>query len=340
GHAMEARLYAEDPERGFLPSTGRLRRLRLPDGLPDVRVDSGVEEGDEVTVHYDPMIAKVVAWGADRGAAVALLRKALERTDVEGPHTNARYLWEILGADAVRSGDVSTRLLEQALTPVGETPTERADAWLIAAASRVAPARTGSTVAQDGMSPWAGGAGFRLNGDATVRVALRLGDERHWLRLSRDGAIVTVSTADGDHSMRIIESTAGRLVGSLDGQPFAAGIEERPDAFVVRRQCLRFEFHEDTGALHHASAEHEGHLRAPMPGHVLDVRAVAGRRVAAGDVLVVLEAMKMEHALAAPWDGTVISVPVKSGDRVEEGVELVILEPLEEAPLRHTAAQE
>ncbi|HQR49222.1 MAG TPA: biotin carboxylase N-terminal domain-containing protein, partial [Steroidobacteraceae bacterium] len=87
GHAMEARLYAEDPERGFLPSTGRLRRLRLPDGLPDVRVDSGVEEGDEVTVHYDPMIAKVVAWGADRGAAVALLRKALERTDVEGPHT-------------------------------------------------------------------------------------------------------------------------------------------------------------------------------------------------------------------------------------------------------------
>ncbi|HQR49221.1 MAG TPA: hypothetical protein PL152_07785, partial [Steroidobacteraceae bacterium] len=131
-----------------------------------------------------------------------------------------------------------------------------------------------------------------------------------------------------------------RLVGSLDGQPFAAGIEERPDAFVVRRQCLRFEFHEDTGALHHASAEHEGHLRAPMPGHVLDVRAVAGRRVAAGDVLVVLEAMKMEHALAAPWDGTVISVPVKSGDRVEEGVELVILEPLEEAPLRHTAAQE
>ena len=140
GHAVEARLYAEDPERGFLPSTGRLQRLRFADGEQHVRVDSGVREGDEVTVHYDPMLAKVIAWAPDRTGALDRLRAALERTEVEGVRTNARFLWEILGAEAVRSGDVSTRLLEQALQPVGETPAERTDAWLIAAAALASPA--------------------------------------------------------------------------------------------------------------------------------------------------------------------------------------------------------
>lgn len=137
GHAVEVRLYAEDPERGFLPSTGRLTRLRFPVVDTDLRVDAGVAEGDEVTVHYDPMIAKLIAWGPDRRTALDRLRDALERTVVEGVRTNARYLWEILGADAVREGRVSTRLLEQSLTPVGETEAERADAWCLAAAARL-----------------------------------------------------------------------------------------------------------------------------------------------------------------------------------------------------------
>jgi biotin carboxyl carrier protein len=101
------------------------------------------------------------------------------------------------------------------------------------------------------------------------------------------------------------------------------------DGFALRRQCLRFDFVEDPGADHHASAEHEGHLRSPMPGLVLDVRTRAGDKVEAGAVLVVLEAMKMEHSLSAPWAGTVAAVAVKPGDRVEEGVELVVLEPRE-----------
>ncbi len=141
GHAVEARLYAEDPERGFLPSTGRLIRLRFPEALPDVRVDSGVREGDEVSVHYDPMIAKVIAWGADRTGAIDLLRRALEKVVVDGVRCNARYLWEILGADAVRAGEVSTRMLEQSLQPVGETPAEREDAWLLAAVARLVAQR-------------------------------------------------------------------------------------------------------------------------------------------------------------------------------------------------------
>jgi acetyl/propionyl-CoA carboxylase alpha subunit len=128
--------------------------------------------------------------------------------------------------------------------------------------------------------------------------------------------------------------------GWIDGQPFDARFEPGEDGFLLRRQCLRFDFAEDTGAERHASAEHEGHLRSPMPGLVLDVRAKPGDSVEAGAVLVVLEAMKMEHSLTAPWAGKVAAVAVKPGDRVEEGVELAVLEPVEPASLRQPEGTE
>jgi 3-methylcrotonyl-CoA carboxylase alpha subunit len=341
GHSVEARLYAEDPERGFLPSTGRLHRLRFPESLQHVRVDSGVQEGDEVSVHYDPMIAKVIAWGPDRLGAIELLRTALERVEVEGVRCNARYLWEILGAGEVRAGDVSTRLLEKSLQPVGETPTERSDAWILAAAARLRPDGPSGPDGQPPGSPWEGRGGFRMNGERVARIAMRVGDERHWLGVHARGEEELAVELDGqDHVVRLVTGSGGEIAGTIDGRRVAARVESSAWSTVLRRQCLRFEFQEDDGASHHASAEYEGHLKAPMPGHVLDVRAITGTRVAAGDVLVVLEAMKMEHSLAAPWDGTVLSVPVKPGDRVEEGAELVLLEPIENPGLRHAAAQE
>jgi 3-methylcrotonyl-CoA carboxylase alpha subunit len=338
GHAVEARLYAEDPERGFLPSTGRLRRLRFPQGLPGVRVDSGVCEGDEVSVHYDPMIAKVIAWGPDRGGALDLLRSALEKVEVDGVRSNARYLWEILSADAVRAGDVSTRLLEQSLQPVGETPAEREDALLLASVARlVSPGEAN----QEPASPWGRPAGFRLNGDPVARFDLRIGEDRCRLGLrAATGGAWTVTLGHRDREVHLAPAQGGDFTGTIDREPVSARVEFTPAMTVVRRQCLRFEVQEDDGATHCASAEHEGHLKAPMPGHVLDLRAATGARVKAGEVLVVLEAMKMEHSLAAPWDGTVLAVNVKQGDRVEEGVELVVLEPAPDVPLPHAAAQE
>jgi len=334
GHAVEARLYAEDPERGFLPSTGRIERLRFPADREHVRVDTGVREGDEVSIHYDPMIAKVIAWGADRLEAFDRLRAALEATEVDGVRTNIRFLWEILGHEAVRAGDVSTRLLESGLPASGATAAERATAWLVAAA---VGARSGSAPAQ---TPWGGHGGFRLNAAPSLRLPLRLGDERRWLSLRPAGPDLQVEIDGGVHLLEACVVADGRVSGRIDGAPFEARVESVEEGFVLRRQCLRFEFSEDTGAAPHVSAEHEGHLRSPMPGLVLDVRTEAGAVVESGAVLVVLEAMKMEHSLAAPWPGTVAAVAVKPGDRVEEGVELVVLEPLEAAPLRQAADTE
>jgi 3-methylcrotonyl-CoA carboxylase alpha subunit len=334
GHAVEARLYAEDPERGFLPSTGRLARLRFPAGDAELRVDAGVGEGDEVTMHYDPMIAKLVAWGRDRPEAMDRLRAALSDTEVDGVRTNARFLWEILGHEAVRAGDVSTRLLETGLGASGMSEAERAAAWAIAAAAAA------GTRPATGDTPWSGHGGFRLNAAPALRLALRLGEERHWLRLHRVGPDLRIEIDGRAHLVESPRIAEERITGRLDGRPFDARVEFAEEGLTLRRDCLRFDFAEDTGAEHHASAEHEGHLRSPMPGQVLDVRVRPGQRVEAGAVLVVLEAMKMEHTLGAPWAGTVSAVAVKAGDRVEEGVDLVSLEPLDEAPLRQVADQE
>ncbi len=325
GHAIEARLYAEDPERGFLPSTGRITRLHFPPEDAHLRVDAGVGEGDEVTIHYDPMIAKLIAWGADRPEAMDRLRSALAATEIEGVRTNARFLWEILGHEAVRAGDLSTRLLESELAATGATEADRRAAWAIAAAVGA------TTQPKGGETAWSGHGGFRLNAAPALRLPLRLDEERHWLRLRPVGADLQVELAGRTHLLESPRLEHGRISSRLDGIPVEARVDIDEDGFTLRRDCLRFDFSEDTGAEHHASAEHEGHLRSPMPGQVLDVRARTGDRVVSGTVLVVLEAMKMEHSLAAPWDGTVTAVSVKPGDRVEEGVELVVLSP-EQAP--------
>ena len=344
GHAIEARLYAEDPQRGFLPSTGRLRRLAFPPATEHLRVDSGVREGDEVTIHYDPMLAKLIAWAPDRDGAIDRLRAALAHTVVAGVRTNARFLWEVLGADAVREGAVSTRLLEQSLQPSGgASAQETQEAWVIAAAA-LGRSSMGPGPATDA-SPWTTTAGFRQNATPVVRWPLKLGDERHWLRLARSGPDVKVGLAGREYSVTlepaVPEPTGGdRVCGRIDGRAFEALVEIDVSGLVVQRHCLRLEFDVDTGAEHRASAEHEGHFRAPMPGHVLEVRVQEGMRVPAGAILVVLEAMKMEHSLMAPWDGTVTALAVKPGDRVEEGADLVLLEPLEGSRLRQPAAQE
>jgi 3-methylcrotonyl-CoA carboxylase alpha subunit len=190
-------------------------------------------------------------------------------------------------------------------------------------------------------SPWEAATGFRLNGPASVRVALRLDANgmpasiaesrplQHWLSFQREPEGLAVVLDGKPHRVTLRRPASDVLEGYIDGHPVRARVELDHGRLSVRRHCLRFDFVEDTGAEHRVSAEHEGHFRAPMPGHVLDVRVQVGQKVEQGAVLLVLEAMKMEHSLTAPWAANVVEVKVQKGQRVEEGTDLVRLEPAE-----------
>jgi acetyl/propionyl-CoA carboxylase alpha subunit len=292
GWAMEARLYAETPETGFLPSTGPLTRLRLPFGRPDVRVDSGVEEGGEVTPFYDPMIAKIIAKGPTRREAAETLAAACAGVEVHPVKTNASFLVRCLRDADFLAGEVDTGFI--AARGEGLTrPGLPGPAALGAAFRLLAEARGGL---EGPFAPLGGALGFRLNASPIRRTTLHLEGEALGLDLPPPPEARSRSAAPAG---------AGAAIVFEGGRAFR--LAEAPAA--VR-----------AGA---AAPGSDGRLAAPMPGRVVSVTAVVGATVRRGEALAVLEAMKMEHALQAPFDGVVAEVGAAPGDQVEEGALLV-----------------
>ena len=289
GHAVEARLYAESPASGFLPSTGPLKRFRLPGG--DVRADSGVEEGGAITPFYDPMIAKLIVHAPTRTAAAAGLAEACRAVEVWPVRTNAAFLARCLDHPDFVAAEVDTAFIETRLGELvpAETPPP-APVLRAAAEARVA-------AEQGAPSPWTALRGFRLNAAPTVAVRLQRGDEIYGVAL--DPAL---------------PSAAGPSALVVDG------------SIVVFDGGEAFEFNEPRAADAEAATSGDGAIRAPMPGRIVAVQAEAGARVAKGAVLVTLEAMKMEHALAAPFDGLVAETKAAVGEQVSEGDLLVRLD--------------
>jgi 3-methylcrotonyl-CoA carboxylase alpha subunit len=331
GHAVEARLYAEDPARDLLPAAGRLRALRLPAGFPGVRVDTGIRAGDEVTLHYDPLLAKVIAHGADRAEAVRRLAAALSACELAGVATNLPLLRAVLARPEVARGPVDTGFLArhaaELLPPAGPAP-ERAVALaalaLLLAAEPEAAGRPGGW--RDPRSPWASRLGWRLGGGGEQPVRLRDGPRELELRVRYPAGGLEI----------LLPSGPVRASGRLDGERLEAdldGVRLRTTVSVDRDEVLVVldgRAHRLTlvdpaaGELEGAAA---GGLSAPMPGQVRDVRVAPGDRVRRGAPLVILEAMKMELTVAAPVDGRVTEVRCRPGERVDEGAELLALEP-------------
>ncbi|MEP7275278.1 MAG: acetyl/propionyl/methylcrotonyl-CoA carboxylase subunit alpha [Betaproteobacteria bacterium] len=330
GHALEARLYAEDPDRGFLPSIGTLGHWRMPAASERVRVDTGFGAGDAVSPFYDPMLAKLVVWGEDRAAACAQMLSALAECEVVGVATNIAFLERVVAHEAFASGRFDTGLIDKhrdALFPApGDTPRR---ALLAAAAAEYAALREGAEAAArtsgDPHSPWSAPDAF-WNGTSThaLRYAFADGDARHDIVVRpRPGGAIDVAV--GDRATRVsVAREGGRLVLDADGARFgasvvAAGEERFVFAPSVRRR-LRL-----VDPLAHAGEEEArgGHLMAPMSGTVVAVMVKTGDKVDKGAPLVVLEAMKMEHTIAAPAAGIVSAVHFAVGDRVAEGADLV-----------------
>ncbi|HVI88789.1 MAG TPA: biotin carboxylase N-terminal domain-containing protein [Dongiaceae bacterium] len=352
GHAIEVRLYAEDPARDFLPQTGHLDHLHLPADLLGIRVDSGFRTGDTVSIHYDPMLAKIIASGRDRGEAVMRLHTALARTEVVGIGNNRAFLHRLLGHPAFAAAELDTGFIDRHRATLLPQP-RPADRHWVGLAALALLGRTATFAAKvldplDPFSPWhstdfwsntptgpiptgQGTAGARPEEEAGsgFQLHLRDGDETLSLRAWRCGhGVVRLRAADG-----VLLDIAGGLAadgyldGSIDGVPAKARA-----IFIGDRLTLFCNGEERSFGLWDprdgvAGAESQGdRILSPMPGSVIAVQVKVGDHVTQGMSLMIVEAMKMEHTIRAPRDGIVAALPFAKGDLVTEGVELVVLE--------------
>jgi 3-methylcrotonyl-CoA carboxylase alpha subunit len=330
GHAIEARLYAEDPERGFLPQTGTLHELRFPPA--DVaRVDTGVRRGDRLTPFYDPMIAKIIVWGEDRPAAVNSLRRALAETAVLGIVTNLGLLVRISAHPEFAAAAVDTGFIERhrdVLLP-GHRPAPAMALAAAAVARLLAHASAATTAAarfDDPNSPWARSDGWRLNGQGHQKLVFRDGvAERTVIARAQAGNWLLEL---GEEAIRAIGERRpdGTLSVVLDGVRGRATVLDHGSETAVFLAGENWQLIEiDPLAAHEGDDPGAGRLTAPMPGRVTQLLVGAGDAVRRGEPLMIIEAMKMEHTVAAPVDGIVDAVRFSVGDLVEEGAELIAL---------------
>ena len=333
GHAVEVRLYAEDPSRDFRPSPGPLDHFRTPLEDTHVRIDTGVREGDEVTMHYDPMIAKVIGWDRDRTSAIARLGQALEQTHVVGTTTNLDFLSAICGSAAFIEADLDTGFIEQnAKTLFPEAGAVDAATLALSALAELiwqgdAAARKGR-VGGDPYSPWQMNDGWRVNDRGHVDLPFRDGEEEVTVVAYMDGAGYRMVIREKELTVRGAFDAEGRLAAEIDGHRVTASVirhgEERHILGPLGTRQLAYVNPHQAQA---SSGSHGGRLTSPLPGRVVSVAVAAGDSVSAGQTLMVIEAMKMEHSIAAPAAGTVETVHFSEGDQVDEGAELLTLAP-------------
>jgi 3-methylcrotonyl-CoA carboxylase alpha subunit len=341
GHAIEARVYAENPEKGFLPSIGTLHFMDTPAhvafelggsaGMPaGVRIDSGVREGDAISPFYDPMIAKLIVWGADRAQALARMAQALAEFHIVGLATNIAFLKRLVEGQAFATADLDTGLIERnsaalfpaaAPAPVG--------ALALAAAALLADEQT-QTRSAHVADPWASSHGWRMNGayrrplSFTDEYTATLDSKAYRLGVAYHPKGWTIDLDGVKHALALVSRQGARYALRLDGNAVQGTVRREGEVLHVfsggRHHVLAW-----SDPLAHAG-EHEaagGRLTAPMPGKVVAVIASGGQQVKKGEPLVIMEAMKMEHTISAPSDGLVEEVLYQVGDQVADGAPLL-----------------
>ena len=327
GHAFEARLYAEDPARNFLPGSGRLERLVFPAGSDTLRIETGVREGDVISVHYDPMIAKLVSHGHDRDAALATLENALQHTAAIGPSSNVGFLQRLAALPRFRRAEMHTAYLDRHLD---EVLADRQEAGPLTALAGALAARAREPHADEGLvDPWDRLDGWRIGGTPAPRnFAVNVADQAIELTVHGHGDHVEVGTGDHRRAVEISARDGHEVMARVDGEPIRATVFRSGRSWQLAvpgdRVSLTFQprFAERGAA---AVSEHD--VVAPMPGKVIELRVTEGDRVEEGQKLIVMEAMKMELTLRAPHAGVVADLPHAVGEFVEADTLLAHIEP-------------
>ncbi|WP_173985394.1 acetyl/propionyl/methylcrotonyl-CoA carboxylase subunit alpha [Magnetospirillum sp. SS-4] len=332
GHAFEARLYAEDPSRDFLPAIGRLTHLEPPVENRHVRVDTGVRQGDEVSQYYDPMIAKLIVWDEDRDAALRRLRRALADYHVAGVTTNVGFLGAIAAHPAFAAEEIDTGFIERhraaLLPPPAPVPAlGLAFASLALLLWREEEAAVAARRSGDPHSPWHQTSGWRLNDDNQHDFRFVDGDDIRpvMVHFVKDGW--TLDLPDGPLSARRAQLAGRTLTAEIGGERRAATVVRNGFDITVLHDGQSWRIRLDDPSARAADQDAgDGRLAAPMPGTVVQVLVKAGDAVGGGQPLIVVEAMKMEHTIKAPADGTVRAVHFGVGDPVAEGADLLDFE--------------
>ena len=329
GHAVEVRLYAEDPYHDFLPATGRIGLFDpFADAGPTGRIDAGVRAGDEVSIHYDPMIGKLIAWGEDREQAIDALINLVSETPVTGLTTNRDFLLRTLGHPDFRRGDVHTGFIDTHQSALLCAPTALERDYAIAAIAIVAARQTRN----NDSDPWAIHDNFRLNLPASEQI---------WFEAD-DVSVLAVSLSENGHQLRALVGTHtfdGELVSFANNiltyvmdsrrQRVFAEVDERHVTLVTPDATLTLKRHARDGG-GDEETDGPGTILSPMPGKILDVKVKDGDAVTRGQPLLIMEAMKMEQTITAPRDGVVTGLCHKAGDQITGGAILMIIEDQQE----------
>ncbi len=333
GHALEVRLYAENPAKNFMPSTGTLSRLRFADDDHHVRIDTGVVEGDVVTPYYDPMIAKIIVWDENRARALSRLRGAIKQTEVVGVKTNLGFLGHIAANPHFAAAELDTGFIERhqdVLIPP-PVPTPRRILALAALAVLLERADDAEQTAwnnADATSPWHSVAGWRLNDNGHDEIKFVDDDEVIGVPVRYvDGGFV-FDFADGAIAAQGRRERDDRMIAVLDGVRATVTVIHHKDAVTVMENSMIYplEFFDPLSAVEE-EVESGGGVVAPLPGKVIALLVEVGAEVEKGAPLMIVEAMKMEHTITAPAAGSITAFRFAAGDAVDEGALLVDFEP-------------